>query len=257
MKEIKSRKFLNGIVYHLKTQDGFDIETTDTFLPYETIKCDYSKKTSESSRKDRWMIGISTMSGCPIRCRFCATGNMKNWRSLTFVEMLDQIDFITEFNYPQFKPKYSREFKINYTRMGEPFLNIENVKKTVEYVEKWWPSITHHYISTIGVSGSDFSWIKDNITLQISLHSLDEKKRRELIPYKNLMTIDELGKIRTKSKLKTTINMTLVDQDDFCINKLTKHFDPEYFFIKLSPINNNSFAEKNGKARGVIDGIYN
>ena len=36
---------------------------------------------------------------------------------------------------------------------------------------------------------SNFSWIKDNITLQISVHSLDENRRNELIPYKNKMTL--------------------------------------------------------------------
>ena len=30
------QKFLNGIVYALKTEDGYPIEVTDTFLPYYT-----------------------------------------------------------------------------------------------------------------------------------------------------------------------------------------------------------------------------
>ena len=42
----------------------------------------------------------------------------------------------------------------------------------------------------------------------------------ELIPINNLMTIEELGQIRTRSNQKTTVNLTLVDEKDFDIEKL-------------------------------------
>ena len=117
-----------------------------------------------------------------------------------------------------------------------------------------YPNV-HHYISTIGIANSDFSWIKDNITLQISLHSLDEERRNWLIPYVRKMSIEELGKIRTKSKLKTTINLTLVDEDDFDIKKLNEYFDKDYFFVKLSPINKNTISEENEMGDGIIEGV--
>ena len=120
-------------------------------------------------------------------------------------------------------------------------------------IDNYLPDVKiHHYISTIGIKGSDFSWIKDNITLQLSLHSLDEDRRHELIPIKGLMSIPELGSIRTKSNLKTTLNMTLVNTEDFDIDKLKKYFDPEYFFIKLSPINENIISKANNMGSGII-----
>ena len=69
------------------------------------------------------------------------------------------------------------------------------------------------------------------------------------------MSIEELGQIRTKSNLKTTINMTLVNTDDFDAEKLRKYFDPQYFFVKLSPINPNEVSEKNGCGKGVVEGV--
>jgi 23S rRNA (adenine2503-C2)-methyltransferase len=36
MKEINKKEFANGIVYLLKTDDGYPVEVTDTFLPYYT-----------------------------------------------------------------------------------------------------------------------------------------------------------------------------------------------------------------------------
>lgn len=78
------------------------------------------------------------------------------------------------------------------------------------------------------------------------------KRRHNLIPIGSLLSIKELGQIRTKSNLKTTVNMTLVDTKDFDIDKLKRYFDPEYFFIKLSPINENNISEKNHMGKGII-----
>ena len=56
------------------------------------------------------------------------------------------------------------------------------------------------------------------------------------------------------NSLKTTLNMTLVDIADFNIDKLKKYFDKEYFFIKLSPINENDVSIANNMGTGVIEG---
>ena len=191
------------------------------------------------------------MSGCPVGCKFCATGNLKKWRNLSAEEIVEQVEFVIRKN-PDYNPNDSFEFKINYTRMGEPFFNLDNVRKAIEILDKRYSNI-HHYVSTIGIKGSDFSWVKGNITLQISLHSLNEERRHDLIPIGNLMSIEELGQIRTNSNLKTTVNMTLVDYADFDINKLKAYFDPKYFFIKLSPINENNISEKNNMGKGIIE----
>lgn len=88
--------------------------------------------------------------------------------------------------------------------------------------------------------------------MQVSLHSLNEERRHNLIPIQGLMSIKELGQIRTRSKLKTTVNMTLVDTEDFSIDILKKYFDPDYFFIKLSPINENEISIQNNMGSGII-----
>jgi adenine C2-methylase RlmN of 23S rRNA A2503 and tRNA A37 len=249
---VNHKSFANGTVYALKTEDGYLIETTDTFLPECTKYCKYDVD-GYGSRAERWMIGVSVMSGCPVGCKFCATGNMKKWRNLSTSEILKQVGFVLGNNSKDFHFRDAKEHKINYTRMGEPFLNINSLRNAIDIINRYLPG-THHYVSTIGIKGSDFSWIKDNITLQISLHSLDEDRRNELIPYKNKMSIKELGQIRTKSNLKTTLNLTLVDTLDFDIEKLKEYFDPEYFFIKLSPINPNAVSNKNNFKEGIING---
>ena len=69
------------------------------------------------------------------------------------------------------------------------------------------------------------------------------------------MTIEELGNIRTNSNLKTTLNCTLVDSDDWDIEVLKKNFDKDKFFIKLSPINPNEVSDKNNLGNGLIKEI--
>ncbi len=258
MKLIKSKSFANGTVYALKTDDDYFCETTDTFLPFYTKDAigRHQNTLSDANfgdRSERYMVGISCQSGCPVHCKFCCTGKLKKFKNLSAQEMVDQVEFVIDQN-PDFPFEKAKEHKINWTRMGEPFLNINNVKEAILIIDAKYPG-THHYLSTIGIKGSDFSWIKDNITLQISLHSLDEERRNILIPFKNKMTIKELGQIRTNSNLKTTVNMTLVDEEDFDINKLKELFDTKYFFIKLSPINVNAISEKNDMGDGVIEGI--
>lgn len=257
MIEIKSREFSNGVVYALRAEDGFLIETTDTFLPSYTRDAIGPKQNilhdSElGSRAERWMIGVSTMSGCPVHCKFCATGSMKRYRNLTAQEIVEQVEFVLSKRKEKFVDAF--EHKINYTRMGEPFLNIDAVREAIRIIDEKYPN-THHYVSTIGVAGSDFSWIKGNITLQVSVHSLRNEKRNWLIPYKNKMTLEELGQIRTESNLKTTVNMTLVEEDDFDIDELKRIFDKDYFFIKLSPINPNAISEKNNLGLGAVEGV--
>lgn len=254
--EKTSKHFANGSVYLLYTEDGFPLETTDTFLPFYT-KDAIGRKQNDlvcadlGNRDERWMIGVSVASGCPVRCKFCATGNLKKFRNLTAEEIVAQVEFIIAKN-PDRDPRNSKEFKINYTRMGDTFLNVEAVKQAIAIISEKYPN-THHYISTIGIKDADYSWIKDNITLQLSLHSLDNARRDDLIPFKHKVTIEELGQIRTQSNLKTTINMTLVDTADFDIVKLKQLFDPQFFFIKISPINPNEVSEKNHMGKGIIE----
>ena len=257
-KEVRKRAFSNGVVYLLRDEDGYPIEVTDTFLPYYTKNC-INEHTNElksdelGDRTQRWMIGVSCMSGCPVGCKFCATGKLNRWRLLTADEIFSQVQFIVERN--NVNPLDTKELKINYTRMGEPFFNIDAVKGAIKLIDEYLAGVkVHHYISTIGLRGSDFSWIRNNITLQLSLHSLDEDRRHKLIPINNLMTIEELGQVRTESNLKTTLNMTLVDIEDFDINLLKKYFDKDYFFIKLSPVNENEVSIKNSIGKGVVDG---
>jgi adenine C2-methylase RlmN of 23S rRNA A2503 and tRNA A37 len=257
MKLIRSKTFANGTVYALEMDDGYPIEVTDTFLPHYTKdaigrKQNVLSSSSLGDRTERWMIGVSTMSGSPVGCKFCATGKLPLCRNLTAREIYDQVMFILDRN-PGYHPNEAKEFKINYTRMGEPFLNISNVYTAIDMINRNIYARSHHYLSTIGVKGSDFSWIRDNITLQFSVHSFDEAYRDWLIPYKHKMTLEEMGQVATGSNLKTTVNLTMARKEDFDMARLQQIFPKERFFIKLSPINPNCISDENEMGLGIIE----
>jgi len=264
-----SRNFANGSVYALRTEDDFPIETTDTFLPMITRDAE-ARGTNElvlanfGSRKDRWMIGVSVMSGCPVRCPFCATGALKKWRNLTAEEILAQVDFIVEKNQDKFKPTDAEEFRILFTRMREPVMNKKEVIKAIKLIKNKYPHATVA-LSTVGpkIGMKEFfegvkkivkEYQDDFIQFQFSVHSTDDKQRDFLQPVKKYQLAeikefaDEWKKISSR---KVTLNFTLCDDNEFDAEKIEKYFSADSIFIKLSPLNENNISTKNHLS-GVI-----
>jgi len=269
---LASKSFANGNVYALRTTSGGTVETTDTFLPMYTQdaigrKTNVLERADYGDRKNRWMIGVSTLSGCPVKCRFCACNEFterKGWKALSVQDMLDQVEFVLK-NNPEYSPANAQDFKVLFTRMGEPGLNSEAVLGALTALHDRFPNATAA-ISTIGVATGDFlegllarslEWRKDFIQLQFSLHSTDEAYRKWIIPVKLLSfeALAEFGqrwKANPKNQRKITLNFTLTttkEENDtgrkFDPQELGRRFDPSKYFIKLSPLNENVTSNKN------------
>lgn len=263
------RTFANGAVYALRTEDDYPIETTDTFLPMITRDAE-ARGTNEliipdfGSRRDRWMIGVSVMSGCPVRCPFCATGALKKWRNLKAEEILAQVDFIVEKNKAKFIPAEAEEFRILFTRMGEPVMNKDEVVKAVCLIKDKYPNATVA-LSTVGpkvgtreffkaIKGVVEKYNDDFVQFQFSVHSTDDKQRDFLQPVKKYQfaEIKEFAdEWKSISDRKVTLNFTLCDDNEFDAKKIMKCFSNDSVFIKLSPLNENDTSSKNHLS-GVI-----
>ena len=126
-------------------------------------------------RDKRRSICVSSQSGCPLTCTFCATGQMKFARNLTASEILDQALY-----FRRIEPLDHCVFM----GMGEPMLNLDNVLAACERLPEI--GITHRRtaISTVG-------WIPGierlaeqpmPLRLALSLHAADEALRSELMP---------------------------------------------------------------------------
>jgi 23S rRNA (adenine2503-C2)-methyltransferase len=125
--------------------------------------------------RGRRSICVSSQSGCPLTCTFCATGQMKFARNLTASEIVDQA-----LHFRRIEPIDHCVFM----GMGEPMLNLDNVLAACERLPDI--GITHRRtaISTVGwIPGIERLTEQDMpLRLALSLHAADETLRSELMP---------------------------------------------------------------------------
>jgi len=127
---------------------------------------------------------LSSQVGCPMDCKFCATGKEGLKRSLKASEILDQILFIeNEMN--------RKVTNIVFMGMGEPLLNIDEILLSIRSInEDFQISQRKITVSTVAIpkmikklSTKSFQILgKCQFTLAISLHASNQKIRETIIP---------------------------------------------------------------------------
>ena len=142
-----------------RTQDGH---------PVEAVLMRY--------RDGRRSICVSSQSGCPLTCTFCATGAMRFGRNLTASEILDQA--------LHFRRIEAVDHCV-FMGMGEPMLNLDNVLAAARRLPDL--GITHRRttISTVGwLPGLRrfVDEVEEPIRLAFSLHAPEDSLRSELMP---------------------------------------------------------------------------
>ena len=152
-----------------RTADGHPVEAV--LMPY---------------RDGRRSLCLSSQSGCPLTCTFCATGAMRFGRNLTVSEILDQaLHFrrLGEVDHAVFMG------------MGEPMLNVEAVLAAARRLPDL--GITHRRttVSTVGwLPGLRrfVDEVKEPIRLALSLHAADGALRSELMPVNDRYPLDDV-----------------------------------------------------------------
>lgn len=146
---------------------------------------------------ERTVICCSTMSGCPVGCTFCGTGN-KFVRSLSVDEIVHQIDYVLKDNSIEDINYRGKRFQIMFMSMGEPMLNWDNVSDAIKLLNAKYPN-AELLISTIGINSKStmknviaLSSKIDKIGLQFSVHRGFSSERNKLIPYKNKLSLKEI-----------------------------------------------------------------
>jgi 23S rRNA (adenine2503-C2)-methyltransferase len=127
-------------------------------------------------RDGRRSLCLSSQSGCPLTCTFCATGQMRFRRNLTASEILDQA-----LHFRRLGPLTHCVFM----GMGEPMMNLESVLDAARRLPDLGVTHRRTTISTVGwlpgltrfVSGVD-----EPIRLALSLHAADDALRSSLMP---------------------------------------------------------------------------
>jgi 23S rRNA (adenine2503-C2)-methyltransferase len=127
----------------------------------------------------RASICLSSQSGCPLTCTFCATGSMRFARNLTSSEILDQALHFRRAHAAEPRPTHCV-----FMGMGEPMLNLEAVLGACERLPDIGISHRHTAISTVGwIPGIERLAEQDiPLRLALSLHAAEEELRSQLMP---------------------------------------------------------------------------
>lgn len=203
---------------------------------------------------------ISSQTGCGLGCAFCATANIKDFRNLSAGEIFDQFVLLNKLSVERYGFKLSN---IVMMGMGEPLLNLENLKRAiVEFTYNKGINFSPRRItiSTVGIS-KYIKLLADsglNVNLAVSLHSAIEQKRKEIIPYSKS---DSLSKLSEAIKyyydithnrptieylLLKKVNDSMEDAD--ALAKYCRSFPCKVNLIEYNPTDDSRFAKSTNES---------
>lgn len=194
---------------------------------------------------NRKTLCVSSQIGCPLRCDFCATGTMKFEKNLTASEIIMQFYLIQK----DLKKKNQKISNIVYMGMGEPFLNYDNVIKSVNILNNPNGQNVSKRNFTISTSGliNEIKKLADDekqVHLAISLHSAIQSVRDKLMPINKRYSLEKLSEslkyYQDKTNNRITFEYILIDDlnmDKDAISALTKFIKQFNAHVNLIPYN--------------------
>ncbi len=208
-------------------------------------------------RDGRRSVCVSSQSGCPLTCTFCATGQMKFGRNLTADEILDQA--------LHFRRVEAIDHVV-FMGMGEPTMNIDNVLAACAVLPDLGVTHRRTAISTVGwVPGIDR--LAENempIALALSLHAPNDGLRSQIMAVNDRYPLAEVlaacDRYRAKRRRKVFVEYVMLDQvNDHPIHarELAALLDPRIYKINLIPYNptgvyNGSSPERIERFRAIL-----
>ncbi len=214
-------------------------------------------------REKKWVLIVSTLYGCPVGCRFCDAGEQYQGKLLKH-EMISQIDYLIERRFPKRKVPVEK-FKIQFARMGEPAFNNAVLDALEELPYRYDAPGLIPSLSTIAPQGTDGFFdrlldirqkiYRERFQLQFSIHTTDVTLRDWLIPVKkwSLEKIADYGKaFYWKGGRKITLNFAIAEGMPVDSDVLLRHFTPDTFIIKITPVNPTYRANKNEIASHIV-----
>ena len=146
--------------------------------------------------EERTVICCSTMSGCPVGCRFCGAGDYFV-RNATSEDIISQVEHsLAETGVD---PLTIDRLQIMFMSMGEPLLNKNGLIGACEILHMRYPNAAL-LISSIGPQ-IDYEWVYTlskrvpTIGLQFSIHESTDEARGQLIPFEKKLSIAEIAEV--------------------------------------------------------------
>jgi 23S rRNA (adenine2503-C2)-methyltransferase len=189
-------------------------------------------------RDGRRSVCVSSQSGCPLTCTFCATGRMRFGRNLTAGEILDQA-----LHFRRLEPIDHAVFM----GMGEPMLNLEAVMAAARRLPDLGVTHRRTTISTVGwlpALRRFIDEVEEPIRLALSLHAPADALRSSLMPVNDRYPLEEVlaecrryVELRRRKVFVEYVMLAGVNDEREHARELASLLDPKLFKVNLIPYN--------------------
>jgi 23S rRNA (adenine2503-C2)-methyltransferase len=210
-------------------------------------------------RDGRRSVCVSSQSGCPLTCTFCATGQMQFGRNLTASEILDQA-----LHFRRIEPIDH----VVFMGMGEPMMNLDAVLEAARRLPD--VGVTHRRttISTVGwLPGlrQFVDEVSEPIRLALSLHAPADALRSKLMPVNDRYPLEEVlaecrryVELRGRKVFVEYVMLAGVNDSVEHARALARLLDPKLFKVNLIPYNptgryDGSSREAIARFKAVLD----
>lgn len=207
---------------------------------------------------EKWVITVSTQYGCSMGCNFCDVPQVGPGRNASEKDLIRQV--LTGIKlHPEVE--WTKRLNIHFARMGEPTWNpnvLEATKWLKTHVDPEYR--IHPVVSTmmprknVWLRTFIHTWmrmknrlLRGEAGLQLSINSTDEEERARMFGG-GACTLEEMARVLEGSipnGRKITLNFAVAD---YTIDPavLLKHFDPDDYLVKLTPMHKTHAAERRG-----------
>src|SRR5262245_14635706 len=210
-------------------------------------------------RDGRRSVCLSSQSGCPLTCTFCATGQMQFGRNLSASEILDQA-----LHFRRVEPIDHAVFM----GMGEPMMNLDPVLEAGRRLPDLGVTHRRTTISTVGwLPGLRrfVDEVSEPIRLALSLHAPTDALRSQLMPVNDRFPLDDVlaecaryvGLRGRKVFVEYVLLAGVNDSVEHAL-ALARLLDPQLFKVNLIPYNptgmyDGSSREQIARFKAVLD----
>jgi len=205
-------------------------------------------------RDGRRSVCVSSQSGCPLTCTFCATGQMRFRRNLDAWEILDQT--------LHFRRREPIDHVV-FMGMGEPMLNLDAVLGAARRLPDLGVTHRRTTISTVGwLPGLTrfVDEVTEPIRLALSLHAAPDALRSELMPVNDRYPLEDVlaecrryFELRRRKVFVEYVMLDGVNDSDEHAAALANVLDRSVFKVNLIPYNPTGIYE--GSPRDRIAGF--
>jgi 23S rRNA (adenine2503-C2)-methyltransferase len=208
-------------------------------------------------RDGRRSVCLSSQSGCPLTCTFCATGQMTFGRNLSADEILDQALHFRRIEAID---------HVVFMGMGEPTMNLDAVLGACALLPDLGVTHRRTAISTVGwVPGIDrLAGCEMPLGLALSLHAPNDELRSRLMPVNDRYPLGEVlaacERYLARCRRRVFVEYVMLDG----VNDRPEHarqlaglLDPRAFKVNLIPYNptgayDGSSPERIGRFRSIL-----